>query len=432
FFARSIPGRGMTLFLAVWLAVTVHAQELPRAAPEDVGLSAERLARLDTAMQAYVDDKKLAGAVTLIARHGRVAHLRAFGKASIEKGAPMQADSLFRIFSMTKPITSVALLMLLEEGGFQLSDPAEMYIPAFKDLKVMDKVDEGGHMVLVDQARKMTIHDLFRHTAGLSYGFGNTLVDEAYRKAGVNGLEPIKLEDLVAGLGTAPLLYQPGTRWVYSYAHDVQAYLVEHFSGMKFDDFLRKRLFEPLGMEDTSFGLPREKLPRLTSMYAPVGYKNELVSFAPIQPGIAPIETPENSPYLNGGDFPAGGSGLVSSAEDYFRFAQMLLNVGEFNGRRVLSRKTVELMTRNHLPPGVTGTFSPGGGYGLGVSVLFDLVASGNLGSEDQFGWSGAASTTVIIDPREDMVSILMVQFRPANLSLWRQFQTLAYQAISD
>lgn len=424
--------------LATLLVFAVHAADLPRATPEEVGLSSERLARLDQHMQAYVDEHKLAGAVVLIARHGKIAHLSAIGKASIEKDAPMQIDSLFRIFSMTKPITSVALLMLFEQGGFALTDPLETYIPAFKDVKVVDKFDDNGRMVLVDPVRKVTIQDIFRHTGGLSYGFNSAPVDEAYRQAGITGktgvvgYPPLKLEQWIPRLATAPLMYQPGTRWVYSFGHDVQARLVEQFSGMPFDEFLRKRLFEPLGMSDTSFGLPKEKLSRLTTMYAPKDYKNELISFAPIAPGIAPIDKPESSDYIDQGKYPAGGSGLVSSAEDYYRFAQMLLNKGEFNGTRILSRKTVELMTQNHLPPGLNAGLSPGGGYGLGVSVLLDPAASGNLGSKGQFGWSGAASTTFIIDPVEDMVSIMMVQFRPGDVPLWREFQTLVYQSIND
>ena len=424
--------------LAALLAFSVRAGELPRTTPEEVGLSGERLARIDRLMQGYVDEQKLGGAVTLIARHGKIAHLSAIGKSSIEDNKPMQSDSMFRIYSMTKPITSVALLMLFEEGGFALTDPLEAYIPGFKDVKVFDSFDAAGKMVLADPVRKPTIEDVFRHTAGLSYGFTDTPVDAAYRGAGIKSANdlgsypPLPLREWVPLLAKAPLQYQPGTRWQYSYAHDVQAYLVEHFSGKPFAEFLRTRLFDPLGMGDTSFELPKEKLRRLTTMYAPRDYKGELISFAPIPRGIEPIDRPGSSEYLQAGANPAGGSGLVSTAEDYFRFAQMLLNGGEFNGARVLSRKTVELMTKNHLPAGIGAGLTPGGGYGLGVSVLMDVAAHGNLGSQGQFGWSGAATTTVIIDPAEDMVSIMMVQYRPGNIPLWRQFQTLAYQSIAD
>jgi len=425
-------------FLAMFLAGAVRAGDLPRATPEEVGLSSERLARLDRHLQAYVDAHRIAGAVVLIARHGKIAHLGTVGNASVEDNTPMQADALFRIYSMTKPITSAALLMLFEEGGFALSDPLEVYIPEFKDVKVFDSFDATGKMMLVEPVRKPNIQDIFRHTAGLSYGFTGTPVDAAYGAAGIAdragrlGYPAQPLAKWVPLLARAPLQYQPGTRWQYSYAHDVQALLVERFSGVPFADFLRKRMFEPLGMQDTSFGLPKEKRGRLTTMYGPKGYQGELVTFAPIAPGIVPIDKPESSEYLVQGENPAGGIGLVSTAEDYYRFAQMLLNGGEFNGARVLSRKTVELMRSNHLPAGLTAGLAPGGAYGLGVSVLVDVAASGNLGSPGQFGWGGAANTSVIIDPVEDMVSILMAQYRPTSVPLWREFQTLAYQSISD
>ena len=427
-----------TALLTLVVTFGVHAGELPRATPEEVGLSSERLARMDGHIQAYVDAHRLPGAVVLIARHGKIAHLSAMGKASVEESTPMQADALFRIYSMTKPITSAALLMLFEEGGFALSDPLEVYIPEFKDVKVFDSFDPTGKMVLVDPVRKPNIQDIFRHTAGLSYGFTGTPVDAAYGAAGIAdregrlGYPALPLAKWVPLLAKAPLQYQPGTRWQYSYAHDVQAFLAERFSGKPFAEFLRQRLFEPLGMNDTSFGLAQDKRGRLTTMYGPKGYAGELVTFAPIAPGIVPIDKPESSEYLAQGANPAGGIGLVSTAEDYYRFAQMLLNGGEFNGRRVLSRKTVELMRSNHLPAGMSTGLAPGGGYGLGVSVLVDVAASGNLGSPGQFGWGGAANTSAIIDPVEDMVSILMAQYRPTSVPLWREFQTLAYQSIAD
>ncbi|MGD9161479.1 MAG: serine hydrolase domain-containing protein, partial [Desulfobacteraceae bacterium] len=413
------------LFLLPFL--NVNAGELPRAKPEKVGLSSERLARLDDVMRRYVDEKKLAGVLTLVARRGKIAHLSAIGKMDIEDNKAMRKDTIFRMYSMTKPITSVALLMLYEEGRFQLTDTVESHIPAFKDLKVFDKIDDSGNMVLVDQKRKMTMQDIFRHTSGLGYGGGDTVVDKAYKEAGISGL--FTLQDLISKLGTVPLLYQPGERWVYSYAHDVQAYLVEHFSGMPFDKFLQKRIFEPLGMSDTSFGLPEEKLGRLSRVYAYEGYKDERITFN-LSPGLAPIDM---SDYLKGADYPAGGSGLVSTAEDYFRFAQMLLNGGNYNGKQILSPKTIELMTSNHLPEKLwpSQPFG-GGGYGLGVSVLPDLVTAANLGSKGQFGWGGAATTYVIIDPAEEMVSLLMVQYWPLYAPIYGQFQTLVYQSIVD
>ena len=424
----------MNCFAGLFLALTsfwIQADELPRATPEQVGISSERLTRLDKVMQNYVDKSILAGVVTLIARHGRIAHLSAIGKMDLDTGAAMKTDSLFRLHSMTKPITSVALLMLYEEGYFQLADTVESYIPAFKDLKVFNGVDNKGKMVLVDQKRKMSIHDIFRHTAGLGYGWGDTPVDDAYRKAGIESSPSIKLQDLVAILGTLPLLYQPGKRWVYSYAHDVQAYLVEHFSGMPFDKFLQTRLFGPLDMTDTSFGLPRGKLDRLTTLYGPVDNSGVTAINTYSEPGLVVIEKPATSEYLKRGDYPAGGTGLISSAEDYFRFAQMLLNGGKFNGKQILSPKTVELMTRNHIPAELwqSQPFG-GGGYGLGVSVRPEQATTEIIGSAGQFGWAGAATTYVIIDPVEDMISILLTQYQPLIIPLFQQFQTLVYQAI--
>jgi len=417
---------------ACWFAMSAPAADLARATPEEVGLSSERLGRLEQVLKAFADDNKLAGSVALIARHGKVAWEFVSGKQDVDSGAPMRADSLFRIWSMTKPITSVALLTLYEEGKFQLNDPAEVYIPAFKDLKVLERVDEAGKPVLVDQQRKMSVLDLFRHTAGLGYGFSDNPVDKAYKDAGLVGFDPIPLDKLVAAIGTAPLNYQPGTQWMYSYAHDVQAYLVQRLSGMKFDEYLRKRLFEPLGMNDTSFGLPKAKLNRLTTVYGPKEPPQGPFSLVPLQPGMAVVEKAGEGPYLKHDKTPAGGTGLISTAEDYYRFAQMLVNGGEYNGARILSRKTVELMTVNHVPPGAPGLLNPGVGYGLGVSSVVDVAASGNLGSKGQFGWGGYASTYVIMDPVEKLVAILMVQYQPTNFPLWQQFQTLTYATIAD
>ncbi|MBN1906789.1 MAG: beta-lactamase family protein [Deltaproteobacteria bacterium] len=356
------------IFITLLLFILpVYSEQLNTVKPENVGLSSERLARLDGVMLRYVNENKLAGVLTLVARHGKIAHLSTIGKMDIENNKMMSEDTLFRLYSMTKLITSVALLTLYEEGHFQLTDTVESHIPAFKDLKVFNGIDDSGNMVLVDQKKKMTILDLFRHTSGLGYGGGDTAVDKAYKEAGISGL--LTLKELVTKLGTVPLLYQPGERWVYSYAHDVQAYLVEHFSGMPFDKYIQKRIFEPLGMSDTSFGLPEEKLGRLSRLYAYSGYKDEQIAFD-LKQGLAPLKSREDE-YLKRADYPAGGTGLVSTAGDYFRFAQMLLNGGKYNGKQILSQKTIELMTTNHIPENFWAS-QPfgGGGYGLGAFSL--------------------------------------------------------------
>jgi CubicO group peptidase (beta-lactamase class C family) len=417
---KSIPLLSALLFCT--LAVNLDAQDPQTVAPESVGLSSERLARIDKAMQEDIDQKKTGGIVILIARHGSIAYHKAFGMADIESGKKMQTDSLFRLYSMTKPVTSVALLSLYEEGKFQLNDPLEKYIPAFKGVKVFVNTDEKGRTILEEPRRKITIQDVFRHTAGFSYGFGDTPVDKAYQQAGIDFEKMDSLKELVDKLATCPLLYQPGERWVYSLAHDVQAYLVEYFSGMRFDKYVQSRITQPLGMKDAVFGIPKEYVGRYTTNYGP---KKE--------GGIQPIDKPANSGYARFTDHPFGGLSLSSTTMDYYRFAQMLLNRGKLDNVRILGRKTVELMTANNLPPQIPDIGMGGGtGYGLGVSSLISPALAANLGSPGNFGWGGAATTHVIIDPKEDMVALYFTQFMPSDMSVIGRFQTLVYQALVD
>jgi CubicO group peptidase (beta-lactamase class C family) len=386
--------------------------------------------------------------VTLIARRGRVAHFKAFGMADREANLPMRDDSLFRLYSMTKPITSVALLMLYEEGKFQLSDPLEKYIPAFKGVQVLAGMD-GERMRLEPARRPPTIHDVFRHTAGFSYGFNpQDPIDRAYAQNGVSFDTSPSLKQLVSvDLPKAPLLYHPGDQWVYSVAHDVQAYLVEHFSGMPFDEFCRTRIFEPLGMTDATFGVPKSVVSRYTANYAPREQGNPASGLVLVETreGVPPAAGTNNSSPLASGygrytEIPFGGLSISSTAMDYALFGQMLVNGGELNGKRLLGSKTVELMTSNNLPPnipginvGVPGVASTGAlGYGLGVSVLLSPAQAGNLGSKGTFGWAGAASTWAILDPEEELVLILMAQYMVADFDFAARFQTLAYQAIVD
>jgi CubicO group peptidase (beta-lactamase class C family) len=414
------------LFLSVLLigtlALGVTAKDPKAIVPETVGLSSERLARIDKAMQEDIDQRKTGGIIVLVARHGTIAYHKAFGMADIESGKKMQTDSLFRLYSMTKPVTSVALLALYEEGKFQLSDPLEKYIPAFKDVKVYVKTDDKGAMVLEEPKRKITIQDVFRHTAGFSYGSGDTPVDKAYHQAGIDFAKMDSLKELVDKLAKLPLLYQPGERWVYSVAHDVQAYLVEYFSGMRFDKYVQARIIQPLGMKDAVFGIPKEYVGRYTTNYGP---KKE--------GGIEPIDKPESSNYARYQDHPFGGLSLSSTTTDYFRFAQMLLNRGKLGNARILGRKTVELMTANNLPPQIPDIGLFGGmGYGLGVSSLVSPAMAANLGSQGNFGWGGAASTSVLIDPKEDLVALYFTQLMGGDMSTIGRFQTLVYQAIID
>jgi CubicO group peptidase (beta-lactamase class C family) len=421
----SIRSRAVLLaavFLLGVFAGTSAAGDAKVVVPESVGLSSERLERLSRAMQEDIDQKKTGGIVVLIARHGSIAYHKAFGMADIESGRKMQTDSLFRLYSMTKPVTSAALLTLYEEGKFQLSDPLEKYIPAFKNVKVFVKIDKNGQMILEKPKRKITIQDVFRHTAGFSYGFGDTPVDKAYQKAGLDFSRLDSLKELVDKLATCPLLYQPGEKWVYSLAHDVQAYLVEYFSGMRFDKYVQSKIVQPLAMKDAVFGIPKEYVSRYTTNYGP---KKE--------GGIQPIDKPESSIYARYAEHPFGGLSLSSTTMDYFRFAQMLLNRGQLDNMRILSRKTVELMTANNLPPQIPDIGMSGGtGYGLGVSSLISPAMAANLGSQGNFGWGGAATTHVIIDPKEDLVALYFTQLMPSDMSVIGRFQTLVYQAIVD
>jgi len=366
-----------------------------------------------------VDKGRTPGVVTVIARHGKVVHLDAYGPAEIG-GRKANKDDIFRMYSMTKPITSVALLMLYEEGKFQLTDRLDKYYPAFKDVKVFVDTDANGEMRLEAPKRAITIEDVFRHTAGFSYGFGgDNPVDALYQKEDFFTKD---LTNLMAKLPTFPLLYQPGERWVYSVSHDVQAALVEHLSGMKFDEFVRTRIFQPLGMQDSMFAIPANKRARLPALYSQA--RDGKLEKAP-------------GPAADGyGNTVFGGLSISTTAGDYARFAQMLLNKGELNGVRLLSPKTVELMATNHLPEaamkagGLSIGTSSGTGYGLGVSVLLDPVLRGNLGSPGEFGWSGAASTHVLIDPKKDLVAIYCTQLLGGDFNLRAEFATLVYQSI--
>ena len=418
--------RFISILLAAALLPGVFAGNLAAGdakvvAPESVGLSSERLERLTKAMQEDIDQKKTGGVVVLIARHGSIAYHKAFGMADIESGKKMLTDSLFRLYSMTKPVTSVALLTLYEEGKFQLSDPLEKYIPAFKNVKVFVKTDENGRTILEEPKRKITIQDVFRHTAGFSYGFGDTPVDKCYQQAGIDFAKLDSLKELVDRMAPCPLLYQPGEKWVYSLAHDVQAYLVEYFSGMRFDKYVQSKIIQPLGMKDAVFGIPKEYVGRYTTNYGP---KKE--------GGVEPIDKPESSNYARYTDHPFGGLSLSSTTMDYFRFAQMLLNRGKLDNVRILGRKTVELMTANNLPPQIPDIGMMGGtGYGLGVSSLINPALAGNLGSQGIFGWGGAATTSVVIDPKEDLVVLYFTQYMGSDFG-YRRFQTLVYQSIVE
>jgi CubicO group peptidase (beta-lactamase class C family) len=401
--------------------------------PETVGVSAFRLERIQRTMQSFVEQGKLPGAVTMVARRGQVIHTGSFGWRDIEAKKPMLLDTLFPIFSMTKPITSVAVMMLYEEGRFQLYDPVSKYIPEFKGGKVYEKTTETG-IQLTELKREITIRDLLIHTAGLTTGFGNDQpLAKLYDEAGL--YQPnISHQEFAQKIARLPLLHQPGEAWRYCEGYEVLAYLVEIFSGMPFPTFLKRRIFDPLGMIDTGFGLPNNPDERVVKFYG-VSETNSFIEV--IEPAwLIPTAVSR------------GGFGLISTASDCLRFAQMLLNQGELGGNHLLSRKTVQLMTQNHLPGGLLPIkLSPdfalnGYGYGLGFRILTDLVSSDAMGSISEYGWYGYAGTYFWVDPVEELVGLMMLRLEPYSYSqlvgprsyfeMINPFRVLTYQAIAD
>lgn len=402
--------------------------------PEDVGLSSARLDRIRGHFQRYIDDGKLAGTLTLVARRGHVAFFEPQGHLELEGRRPMQRDSVFRIYSMSKPITTVALMMLVEQSLCQLDDPVHRFIPAWEGLRVF----VGGNyptFLTAPADRPMTIRDLLSHTSGLTYGFmERTNVDAAYRKLRIadRSRPDYTLQDMVDTLAELPLEFSPGTCWNYSVATDVAGYLVEVISGQRFDAYLREHVFAPLGMTDTAFTVSDEQLERFACNYE--RQRDGRLRLA---------DSPESSEFRSG-NFLSGGGGLVSTAPDYLRFALMLRNRGELGGIRLLSRKTVDLMTMNHLPGGqdlttlaqagmFTETAYAGVGFGLGFSVMLDPARAQVLGTPGEFAWGGAASTAFWVDPVEDLIVIFMTQLMPSSsYPIRRELRTLTYAALAD
>ena len=415
--------RWAAMFVLVFLlAVATAGAQVPAGAPDDVGMSAERLERVGEMIQRAIDAKQISGAVTVVARRGRVAHFEARGLMNIKANTPMRKDAIFPIASMTKPVTGVAILMLVEEGKIRLADPVSRFVPEFKEAKVAvrrsDSAGEEGDIYTVPANREVTVHDLITHTSGL--GSGGAASEATSRIAPRD--ETGTVADWAAALGAAPLDFQPGTRWAYSglAGIDTLGRIVEVASGLTFDEFLRQRIFEPLGMKDTAFSVPEDKKQRVVTLYrrTPDGLELRAV------PAWLATTT------LHG-----GGGGLWSTAEDYLQFAQMLVNGGELNGTRLLGPRTVALMASNHVgdlyeKAGRVGG-SPGKGFGLTVDVVLDGVAArGDHRSTGSFGWGGAFGTAWWVDPREDLTAILMVQTPGGPLRV--DFQNAIMQAIVD
>ena len=433
---RPILFRTLTLLVLSGVAVIAQqgaapqkaATSQPSLAPSAVGVSAQRLDRLHAGMQGFVDRNEAAGIVTLIMREGRLVDLHAAGFQDKESKTPMRTSTMFRIASMTKPITSVAVMMLYEEGKLFLTDPVSKFIPAFKAQQVL----EPGADQPVPPRRPANIRDLLTHRSGLVYGFFNGgPVGNSYRKNGVtDGLitTTMTLAEAIDKLAAEPLVAHPGTAFNYSLSTDVLGRVVEVASGQPFEVFMRERIFKPLKMTDTDFVVPEAKWPRMATVYSPDGAS-----------GIRPMKDPESfgnthmSPvaYYKSKTYFSGGAGLVSTAADYARFGQMLLNGGSLDGAQILSPKTIELMTVNHTPDLASIPIAGAGyGWGLGFRVLTDLAATQTTGSVGNYGWSGIYGTTFWVDPKEKLVAIMLVQRYPGS-TVAAAFQPLVYQALS-
>ena len=402
-------------------AATVCAANLPTSKPEQSGMSTERLKRLSAAMRAYIDRGQVPGTVTLVARHGRIVHLEAQGMMDAETRTPMRTDGIFRIASMTKPITSVAVMMLMEEGKFLLTDPVSKFIPEFKNPKVLVVNQPGSNRAgssLMPANREITIRDLLTQTAGLAAGTSVALRDE-FQKFQKESPAGETNADYVKRLAKLPLNNQPGSAWEYGPATTVLGYLVEVASGQPLDRFLSERIFKPLEMNDTFFYVPENKVNRLVSLHAGGAQGLKVVRAARDNRGSA--------------TFFNGAGGLSSTAEDYARFCQMLIGGGAFQGTRLLSRKSVELMTTNHIGNLPIWPDLAGFRFGLGFRVLTDVGKSGVLGSLGSYGWGGAFGTYFFVDPKEDLFGILMIQMNShSHLTIRVDTQSLAEQAIID
>jgi CubicO group peptidase (beta-lactamase class C family) len=400
---------------------------VPTAAAESVGMSTERLQRLDQVMQAYIDRKEIAGAVTLVARQGKVVHFSALGKRDAESGAPMTHDTIFRLASMTKPIASAALMMMYEEGHFQLRDPISKWLPEFADMQVAIPAQPqeriAGRYKTVPAVRPITVQHVLTHTAGLPNAYRGIMQPE-YAEMAAQTKPGDTVGDMLQRLAKLPLNFQPGDHWEYGRGTDVVGRLVEVMSGQTFDEFLRERIFEPLAMNDTHFYLPASKLDRFAALYHPdADGKMELTE----SPTAESRYVAEPHVYFS------GAGGLVSTARDYFRFHQMMLNGGELDGTRILGRKTIELMTSNHTGDKGIWLTGPGYGFGLGYAIVTDLGPSGTPRSEGSYYWGGAFGTIFWVDPKEELIGILMEQISPyTHINTRPDMATMTYQAIVD
>ena len=422
--------RPLSILLAVLTtllaALPAGATGLPTATPEEVGLSSARLARITDTLKADVERGRIPGAVVVVARKGRVAYAQAIGFRDKPAGSPMTVDSIFRIASMTKPMVSVAAMMLYEDGRLFVADPVSKYIPAMAKMPVgverVDPMTGKSVLALVPADREMTIQDLLRHTSGLTYGNrGTTLIHQAYPTSSSAASREVTSEEFIARLSKAPLLFSPGTKWEYSFSSDVLGRVVEVVSGQSLGQFLAERLWSPLKMSDTGFSVPSAKQGRLAQAFATDPDTGKSVT-------VPDVTVPAK--------FECGGGCAVATAGDYVRFAQMMLNRGSLDGTRILGRKTVEYMTSDHLGSiGGAGDYLPGPGYGfgLGFAVRRETGVASLTGTEGDYNWGGAYGTAFWIDPKEELVVVSMTQAPGAIRTYYRQLlKTFVLQAITD
>jgi len=414
----------VVLLSTLLLGSTAWAAELPTAKAERVGMSEERLNRINAITQRYVDEGKLAGVITMVARHGRLVHFEVTGSRGADDARPLEKDALFRIYSMSKPITAVAVMQLYEKGLFQMSDPISKFVPELAELTVLNGDGEREAA-----SGPITMQQLLTHTAGFSYGFNpNDPVDKLYRESSALGAED--LDDFAAVLADLPLKYHPGTQWHYSVAVDVTGLIVERLSGQPFDEYLAEHIFEPLGMTDTFFSVPDNKFDRFLPNHRWDRKAEKLVELGPDS-----FERFQNVTMFS------GGGGLVGTAMDYLRFAEMLRNGGSLDGARILSPRTIDFMTMNHLPasmssggsgesPALTGRALNGFGFGLGFGLVTDVPASGVMGSVGEYSWGGAAGTIFWVDPVQDFVVVSMIQLMGSPWPLRSELKIAVNQAI--
>ncbi len=431
--------RGLVAACVAFVAATqlCAAQQAPTVdmtpvKPESVGFSSERLDLLHTLIQDEIDQKNLSGAVTILARHGKIVDYRVYGSRDMTTGVAMTKDTIFRDYSMTKPVTGVAMMILYEQGKWLPSDPISKYIPEFAHLKVFNGVDANGKMILVDPDHAPTMRELMTHTAGFTYGNGTTMADKMYGDLKVRDAKD--LHEMIERLAQIPLLYQPGKGWVYSMSMDIQGYIVEKLSGQSLPDFVHDHIYAPLGMKDAGFFVPEDKRKRFAANYHYDAQQGKVVA-NPTSDGLP-------TDYTTQPGAPSGGGGMVSTPEDYYRFAQMLANGGQLGGVRVLSPAAVKLMTSNHLPDSLlTGQWGigqhimrTGFGYGYDCAVVFDPAAANLSDGKGTFFWDGAAGTWFWVDPANDIVFVGMIQrmTSPDNHALLYRSHAIVDGALVD